>query len=113
MGMIVPLEGTESRQSALRHLLTNDVWPHAGRSSFVDLFLQKHVPTPEVVVEKAVGLRLTFRHPPPSDCLSNQSVLSEFKVAGSAYDAWSHLTTEAPGLFPPDRFHFQVLDLRQ
>ena len=59
-----------------------------------------------------MGLRLTFRQPPPIDCFSNQFlVYLNSKVAGSAYDAWSHMTTEAPGLFPPDRFNFQVLNL--
>ncbi len=107
-------EITFENQSALRHLLHNNVWPHAGRSSFVDLLLQKHVPMPGVGVEKAVGLRLTFRQPPPIDCFSNQFLFYlNNQVAGSAYDAWSHMTSEAPGLFPPERFHFQVLDLGQ
>jgi hypothetical protein len=105
-------EITFESRSALRHLIGNDIWPHAGRSSFVDLILQKHVPTQGVGVEKAVGLRLTFRQPPPIDCFSNQFLFYlNSKVAGSAYEAWSHMTAEAPGLFPPDRFHFQVLEL--
>jgi hypothetical protein len=28
-------------------------------------------------------------------------------VAGTAYQAWS----QTPALFPPDRFHFDVLDV--
>ena len=38
-------EITFENQSALKHLLHHDVWPHAGRSSFVDLLMQKNVPT--------------------------------------------------------------------
>jgi hypothetical protein len=105
-------EITFENQSALKHLLNHDVWPYAGRSSFVDLLREKHVQTPGVGVEKAVGLRLTFRQPPPIDCFSDQFLFYlNAKVAGSAYDAWSHMSAEAPGLLPPDRFHFQVLDL--
>lgn len=105
-------EITFQNQSALKHLLNHDVWPYASQSSFVDLLREKQVPTPGVGVEKAVGLRLTFRQPPPIDCFSNQFLFYlNSKVAGSAYDAWSHMSAEAPGLFPPDRFHFQVLNL--
>jgi hypothetical protein len=105
-------EITFDSQSSLRHLLHNEIWPHAGRSSFVDLLVEKHIPTPGVGVEKAVGLRLTFRQPPPIDCFSNQFLfLLNSTVAGSAYEAWSHMSTAAPGLLPPHRFHFQVLDL--
>ena len=34
--------------------------------------MEKHVPTNGVALEQAVGLRLTFRQPPPVDCFSNQ-----------------------------------------
>jgi hypothetical protein len=105
-------EITFENQSALRHLLHNQVWPHAGRSSFVDLLLDKHVPTHGVGVEKAVGLRLTFRQPPPIDCFSNQFLFFlNSTVAGSAYHTWSHMNAEAPALLPPERFHFQVLEM--
>jgi hypothetical protein len=105
-------EITFQNQSALKHLLKHDVWPYASQSSFVDLLREKQVATPGVGVEKAVGLRLTFRQPPPIDCFSNQFLFYlNSKVAGSAYDAWSHMSAEAPGLFPPDRFHFQVLNI--
>jgi hypothetical protein len=105
-------EITFGNQSALRHLLSNQIWPHAGRSSFVDLILEKHVPTHGIGVEKAVGLRLTFRQPPPIDCFSNQFLFFlNSTVAGSAYQTWSHMGAEAPGLFPPDRFSFQVLEM--
>ena len=56
----------------LRILLKAEVWPHAGRSSFVVLLEDKAVPTNGVALEQAMGLRLTFRQPPPLKCFSNQ-----------------------------------------
>ena len=105
-------EMTFGARLELRNLLRPDVWPHAGRRSFVNLLEDKAVSSDGVTLEKAVGLRLTFRQPPPLSCFSNQFLYYlNAKVAGSAYDAWSNMTSEAPGLFPPDRFHFQVLEL--
>jgi hypothetical protein len=103
-------EITFANQSALRHLLHTQVWPHAGRCSFVDLLLEKGVPTHGVGVEKAVGMRLTFRQPPPIGCFSNQYLLFlNSTVAGSAYQTWAHM--EAPSFLPPERFHFEVLEM--
>ena len=105
-------EITFESEGTLRTLLHPDVWPHASRASFVELLREKAVPTGGVALARAVGLRLTFRQPPPIDCFSNQFLFYlNSKVAGSAYDAWSHLSAEEPALFPPDRFHFQVLEL--
>jgi hypothetical protein len=105
-------EITFENREALRHLLHNDVWPHAGRSSFVYLLLDKHIPTHGVELEKAVGMRLTFRQPPPIDCFSNQFLFYlNSPVAGTAYQTWAHLSRESPGYFPPERFHFQVLEM--
>ncbi len=105
-------EITFEMESALRHLLHPDVWPHASRSSFVTLLVDKHVPTHGVAVEKAVGLRLTFRQPPPIACFSNQFLFYlNGTVADSAYQAWAHLSSGRMGLLPPDRFFFQVVDL--
>src|SRR5438270_836973 len=42
----------------LRNLLRSDLWPHAGRSSFVTLLEDKSIQTKGVMLEKAVGLRL-------------------------------------------------------
>src|SRR5215472_17435494 len=53
-------EITFAASSSLRPLLSNDIWPHAQRSSFVDLLVEKHVPRPGVTLDKAVGTRLTF-----------------------------------------------------
>ncbi len=99
-------------EDTLRRLLHPDVWPHASRASFVTLLRDKHVPTHGVALEKAVGLRLTFRQPPPIDCFSNQFLFFlNSSVADSAYQTWSHLVPREPVLLPPDRFHFEVLDI--
>src|ERR1700685_427894 len=42
----------------LRNLLRSDIWPHAGRSSFVTLLADKAVKTSGGALHKAVGLRL-------------------------------------------------------
>ena len=102
-------EITFHANAALRHLLHPDVWPHAGRSSFVELLADKSVPTPGVGVEQAVGLRLTFRQPPPIDSLSDQFLFFlRAPVADSAYHTWAHLAHDTPALLPPHRFFFQV-----
>ena len=104
----ITFEGREN----LRPLLHPDVWPHAGRASFVTLLMDKHVPTNGVALEKAVGLRLTFRQPPPIDCFSSQFLFYLNSTVGdSAYQTWSHLFMNTPVLFPPDRFHFDVVNL--
>ena len=101
-------EITFESEGALRRLLHPDVWPHASRASFVELLREKNVPTGGVALEKAVGLRLTFRQPPPIDCFSSQFLFYlNATVAGTAYHTWS----QSPALFPPDRFHFDVLSL--
>jgi hypothetical protein len=96
----------------LRQLLHPDVWPHASRSSFVTLLEEKHVATPGMPLERAVGLRLTFRQPPPIDCCSNQFLLYlNSSVADTAYQTWSHLVPDALMLLPPHRFHFEVVNI--
>jgi hypothetical protein len=104
-------EITFQSESALRNLLHPDVWPHACRSSFVILLADKHVPTPGVILEKAVGLRLTFRQPPPIDCCTSEFLFClNSSIAGSAYQAWAGMGAGMPALLPPDRFHFDVFD---
>ncbi|HWC99248.1 MAG TPA: hypothetical protein VG456_20960 [Candidatus Sulfopaludibacter sp.] len=99
-------------EETLRKLLHPDVWPHASRASFVSLLMEKHVATHGVALEKAVGLRLTFRQPPPIDCFSNQFLFYlNSTVADSAYQTWSHLAPLETAMFPPERFHFEVHDL--
>jgi len=98
--------------AGLRQLLHPDVWPHASRASFVTLLEEKRVATAGVPLERAVGLRLTFRQPPPIDCCSNQFLLYlNSSVADTAYQTWSHLVPEALMLLPPHRFHFEVLNI--
>ena len=107
-------EITFGAEETLRKLLHPDLWPHASRSSFVTLLADKAIPMPGVGLEKAVGLRLTFRQPPPIDCFSNQFLFYlNSTVADSAYQTWAHMTAEAPVFFPPERFHFQVHELKQ
>jgi hypothetical protein len=96
----------------LRNLLRADLWPHAGRASFVMLLEDKSVTTGDVELEKAVGMRLTFRQPPPLKCFSDQFLLYlNSPVAQSAYQTWSGLTPSPISAFPPERFHFDVLNL--
>jgi len=65
-----------------------------------------------VAIERAVGLRLIFREPSPIRCFSNQFLFYLYStVANSAYQSWSQLAAEAPALLPPERFHFEVLDI--
>ena len=105
-------EITFEAEAVLRPLLHPDVWPHAGRSSFVTLLADKRVPTAGVPVQKAVGLRLTFRQPPPIDCFSNQFLFYlNTSVADSAYQKWVDLSAFDPALLPPERFHFEVVEI--
>jgi len=104
-------EITFESSESLRRFLHPDVWPHAGRSSFVNLLMEKSVPTHGVGVENAVGLRLTFRQPPPIDCFSNQFLFYlNSTLTTTAYRTWARLAHDSPALFPPDRFHFQVVE---
>jgi len=103
-------EVTFETRLELRNLLKNDVWPHAGRSSFVQLLADKSMAPGEVELEKAVGLRLTFRQPPPISCFSNQFLFYlNQSVASSAWQAWVSLTPNPVAALPPERFTFQVV----
>jgi hypothetical protein len=96
----------------LRALLRPDVWPHAGRSSFVTLLADKDVKVPGVEFTNAVGLRLTFRHPPPISCFSNQFLFYlNASVANSAYSRWAAMSPDPIAALPPERFHFQVVKM--
>ena len=99
-------------EATLRNLLHPDVWPHASRASFVRLLREKDVPTHGVALENAVGLRLAFRLPPPIDCVSSQFLFYlNSTVADSAYQRWSQLVPRSPAFFPPERFHFDVVEM--
>src|ERR1044071_2264287 len=105
-------EITFESEDTLRRLLHPDVWPHASRASFVTLLMEKDVPTHGVALDRAVGLRLSFRQPPPIDCVSSQFLFYlNSTVAGAAFQTWSRLIPQEPALLPPERFHFDVLDI--
>lgn len=96
----------------LRNLLRPDVWPHAGRSSFVTLLDDKSVSAEGVELHKAVGLRLTFRQPPPIGCFSNQFLFYlNSTVAHTAYETWSQMSPNPVSSLPPERFSFEVIDM--
>ena len=96
----------------LRHLLRHDVWPHAGRSSFVTLLADKAVDTHGVELRKAVGLRLTFRQPPPISCFSDQFLFYlNGSIASTAFQTWTQLAPDPVSSLPPERFSFQVYNM--
>ncbi|MBK7929917.1 MAG: hypothetical protein IPJ98_21315 [Bryobacterales bacterium] len=97
----------------LRALLRPDVWPHAGRASFVTLLEDKAVPAREGVdLEKAVGLRLTFRRRPQLDVFSDQFLFYlDATVANSAYHTWASMSHAPAGDLPPERFQVNVLKM--
>src|SRR5260370_40103884 len=86
-------EITFESEGVLRKLLHPDVWPHASRASFVELLREKAIPTGGVALGRAVGVRLTFRHPPPIDCLSSQFLF--YLDASVAYTA-AHTSSPNP-----------------
>jgi len=106
-------EITFESEGTLRKLLHPDVWPHASRASFVTLLREKGIPANgTVLLEKAVGLRLAFRQPVPIDCCSGQFLFYlNSTVADSAFQTWAHLVPPSASLLPPERFHFDVLQL--
>lgn len=105
-------EMTFETRGELRHLLQGDIWPHAGRSSFVTLLADKAVRAEGIELEKAVGLRLTFRQPPPIACFSNQFLFYlNASVANTAYQTWQHLSPAPVSSLPPERFCFQVVSM--
>jgi hypothetical protein len=96
----------------LRNLLRPDVWPHASRCSFVTLLSDKAVRPEHVDLQKAVGMRLTFRQPPPIKCFSNQFLFYlNGTVATTAYSTWSHMAPDPISSLPPERFKFQVVNM--
>lgn len=105
-------EITFESEDALRKLLHPDVWPHASRAAFVTLLKEKGIATQGIALERAVGMRLAFRQPPPIDCVSSQFLFYlNSTLANTAYQTWSRLIPRAEGLFPPERFHFDVWSL--
>ena len=105
-------ETTFETRLDLRNLLRADLWPHAGRCSFVTLLEDKAVETGGVALEKAVGMRLTFRQPPPLKCFSDQFLLYlNSTVGNTAYQTWAGLSQSPVSSLPPERFSFQVVNM--
>jgi hypothetical protein len=96
----------------LRALLRPDIWPHAGRSSFVKLLEDKSIHPDGVNLEQAVGLRLTYRHLPPLADFSDQFLFYlNGKLADTAYQTWAGLSPNPISSLPPERFHLQVVSM--
>jgi hypothetical protein len=96
----------------LRNLLRSDLWPHAGRSSFVTLLEDKSVHAEGIQLEKAVGLRLAFRQMPPIRCCSDQFLFYlNHSVAETAYRTWLNTTPKPIASLPPERFQFEVVNM--
>jgi len=105
-------EITFGERLELRNLLRSDLWPHAGRSSFVTLLEDKDVKTEGVLLEKAVGLRLAFRQMPPIRCCSDQFLFYLNKsVAQTAFRTWLTMTPSPISSLPPERFEFEVVNM--
>jgi hypothetical protein len=105
-------ETTFEARVDLRNLLRADLWPHAGRCSFVTLLEDKDVETGGVGIEKAVGMRLTFRQPPPLKCFSNQFLFYlNSPVATTAYSTWAQMSPSPVSALPPERFNFDVVNM--
>jgi hypothetical protein len=105
-------ETTFGQRLELRNLINTGLWPHAGRSSFVRLLEDKAIDTHGIGLEKAVGLRLTFRQPPPLKCFSNQFLFYlNSTVANTAYQTWESMSKAPVSSLPPERFTFEVVNL--
>ena len=105
-------ETTFQYSRELRNVLRPDVWPHASRCSFVTLLEDKAVRPDGVDLERAVGMRLTFRQPPPIGCFSNQFLFYlNSTVAETAYHTWSQMAPAPVSSLPPERFTFQVVNM--
>jgi hypothetical protein len=106
-------ETTFETRPDLRPLLKADVWPHAGRKSFVILLEDKHLKdTEKINLEGAVGLRLTFRQPPPISCFSDQFLFYlNGSLAQNAFHTWASMTHDPVSDLPPERFRFDVVTM--
>ncbi len=104
-------EVTFGERMELRNLLRSDLWPHAGRSSFVKLLEDKSVETGPVQLNKAVGIRLAYRRMPPLACFTDQFLFYLNESAFSnVYRSWMGITPSNDASLPPERFHFDVVN---
>ena len=107
---ILQCETSFETQPNLRTLLRPDVWPHAGRSSFVTLLEDKQATDAGIVLESAMGYRLTFRQPPPIEFFSEKFLLLlNSSLAAAAYRAWADAGGGGDASLPPERFQFYVM----
>jgi hypothetical protein len=96
----------------LHNLLRPDVWPHSGRRSFIPLLLDKKIFPESNYVQKAVGLSLMFRRPPPISCLTDQFLMYLNKgVAETVYLRWADLQPPPILDLPAERFDFMVVKM--
>ena len=102
-------ETTFETKASLRGLLHPDVWPHAGRASFVTLLEDKRVPHDGVDLENAMGYRLSFRQPPPIQFFSDKFLFFlNSSMATTAYRSWADASGAELASLPPERFRFFV-----
>jgi len=102
-------EITFETRPSLRPLLKPDVWPHAGRASFVTLLEDKRAPHQGVNLENAMGYRLTFRQPPPIHFFSDKFLFFlNSSIAANAYQTWAGSAGDETASLPPERFRFFV-----
>lgn len=108
-------ETTFHTRPDLHRLLQPDLWPHAGRKSFVTLLHDKAVDAKKddpINLEVSLGLRLTFRQPPPIGCFSEQFLFYlNGTLAHSAFNTWSHMAPDPVCDLPPERFRFDVVTM--
>lgn len=94
----------------LRRLLRPDVWPHAGRCSFVTLLEDKRATDKGIELEDAMGYRLTFRQPPPIEFFSEKFLLWLRSCVGrAAFAKWAGSSGCQDASLPPERFQFFVM----
>ena len=97
-------------QPNLRRLLRPDVWPHAGRASFVTLLEDKGAADEHIVLKNAMGYRLTFRQPPPIEFFSEKFLfLLNSSLGTTAYANWAGSDSRDAASLPPERFQFFVM----
>jgi hypothetical protein len=59
-----------------------------------------------------VGLRLSFRQPPPISCCTNQFLFYlNNSVANSAFQTWSQMNPPPVSSLPPERFLVNVVNM--
>ena len=105
-------ETTFEFSNTLRNILRPDLWPHAGKNSFVTLLADKKISTQPYDLPKAIGLRLMFTQMPKISCFDHTFLfLLKDTTATSSYQTWCTLSPEPVSHLPPERFAFDVYKL--